>query len=124
MIENLKFLIHNTVAHPLAGWLWFFGLESLGDLAHAVYAPPSPDQNIHVDVSIDGEEVARAAKQSAEALAKMFENIGPLIRDGGVIDEIMNRSEREVVAEMNRDADRQSWRAFEDQVYRMFGDGS
>jgi hypothetical protein len=31
---NLRFLVHNLVAHPLAGLAWFVGAERLGDWIH------------------------------------------------------------------------------------------
>lgn len=39
MIGDLKFLIHNAVAHPIAGWLWFFGLTKAGNAAHSICKP-------------------------------------------------------------------------------------
>jgi hypothetical protein len=36
---DLKFLIHNLVAHPIAGVCWFVGLEKLGNAAHSICEP-------------------------------------------------------------------------------------
>ncbi len=34
LASKLKFLIHNTVCHPIAGICWFIGLNKLGDYVH------------------------------------------------------------------------------------------
>jgi hypothetical protein len=31
---SLRWLIHNTMIHPIAGWLWFLGAERTGDRLH------------------------------------------------------------------------------------------
>ncbi len=31
---NWRFFLHNTVLHPIAGVLWFFGFEKQGDRIH------------------------------------------------------------------------------------------
>lgn len=33
-MEKLKFLLHNTIIHPICGVMWFFGLEKLPDWLH------------------------------------------------------------------------------------------
>ncbi len=35
-LRRLRFLLHNVVAHPVAGICWFFGLGRLGDWLHDV----------------------------------------------------------------------------------------
>jgi hypothetical protein len=33
---NLLFLVHNVILHPLAGLLWFIGLERFPDWLHGL----------------------------------------------------------------------------------------
>jgi hypothetical protein len=34
MMRKLRLLRHNLIAHPIAGLLWLFNLERLGDWVH------------------------------------------------------------------------------------------
>ena len=32
--KTMRFLLHNCLVHPVAGLLWFFGLDAAGDAVH------------------------------------------------------------------------------------------
>ena len=32
--ETMRFLLHNCLVHPVAGLLWFLGLDAAGDAVH------------------------------------------------------------------------------------------
>jgi len=40
---NFRFLVHNILIHPLAGFAWFVGLASVGDWLHSLCV----EENLH-----------------------------------------------------------------------------
>lgn len=51
---RISFLLHNLVMHPVAGFLWFIGLEGAGDFVHSFGEPPE----IEAEPSLPSKEVA------------------------------------------------------------------
>ena len=38
----MRFLLHNLIAHPIAGLLWFLGADRAGDAIHRLWNREDP----------------------------------------------------------------------------------